>query len=636
MKEVKYPNLFKPIMINKTMIKNRIIATPVGPRGKKAYGGAGIVITGSIAVDSKNSFWASDMPYAFSKYRVGEVKQMVLEAHAGGAKISAELMHCGRNARVKDGDFAFGPCDGFNDDGCKVKALTKDQLEDIVKAYAKLAKDCKDIGFDLLFMHFAHGWLPAQFLSPLYNHREDEFGGSLENRARFPLMILKAVREAVGTDFPIDMRISSVEYVANSIKFEDTLEFIKMAENYIDSVQISCGLDMGFNYEGNVHMSTTIFEPHFKNVEYASEVKRHVKIPVSAVGGIMSPQEAEELIASGKLDMVAIGRAMVADPEWSNKALYGIDEDIVPCVRCLQCYHIASQRRNVGCTVNPIYSNENIVIDPKQVEKNIDKKKVVVVGAGPAGIRAALAADLKGNEVILIEKESCIGGMLRYISKEHYKEDMLRYYRYLKRQVEKSNINLLLNTVATKKMIEEMAPDYLIVAIGGEEIIPNIPGVDKPLVISCLDAIERYNNLKNKIVIIGGGTVGSELALALSEIEKKEVTIIEVGNKLASKGNLLYQISLRQHMDKCSSLTRLLNTKCIEIKDHSIIISTNNQIKEIECDHVILATGFKSKQEEANSFFGIIPNTILIGDCLNVRTMMEATFEGYTSGINTR
>ena len=634
MSEFKYQKMFSPIKINNMTLKNRIIATPVGDMVLAAKGGAGMVITHTLSMDMRNSFWSNE-PYAFSKYKVEQQKKELAKVHAYGAKCSAELLHCGAVVKVPDGEYALGPCDMINDRGSKVRAMTYEDMLQVVDGYARMARDVRELGYDCIFMHFAHGWLPAQFISPLYNKRTDEFGGPIENRAKFPLMILEAVRKAVGKDFPIDMRISSVEHVDGSIEFEDTLAFIKMAEQYIDSVQISCGLDMGFNYEGNVTMSTTIFEPHYINVDYAARVKKEVSIPVYAVGGFSDPDEAEEILKSGKVDMLAVGRQFIADPEWPNKLLQGREKEIRPCVRCLQCYHIATNHRNIGCTVNPCYKNEDWLIEEDEIKKNETSKNVVVIGAGPAGIKAAVTASRKGNRVTLIEKADEVGGMLRYIAKEHYKEDIVRYLAYLKYQLANNNVNLKLNTEATPEMVKELNPDHLIVAVGSSEIRPRIPGSDQDFVYGEFDAIDNTDKLGDRIVIVGGGTIGSEMALGLSEVDGKEVYCVEMTDKIAGKGNLLYQISLNQHIRRTKNLHILTNTACKEIKDHVVVVENKDGVKEIECDNVILAIGVRGNRDLANSFYGITPNTVTIGDCDSVRQIMEATFAGYTAGLNT-
>lgn len=629
--EMKYENLFKPIRIKNMMSKNRIVAAPVGDIFvEKALGGAGIVIAGHAIVEyGKSSFASADEPDIFTKYEVEKTKHRILKVHQAGAKASIEIFHAGEYARAKD--YAKGPVSFIREDGFEVKAMDEDMMEETLKCYYDVAKNAKDLGFDMIFMHFGHGWLPAQFLSPLFNKREDEYGGTLENRMKFPKRILETVRKAVGNDFPIDMRISAYEWVPGSIEFEDVKEFIKNVEPLIDTVQISAGLDI--NHEGNVHLVTTNFEEHMPNVKWASEVKKEVNIPVSVVGAVLSPGEADELIASGKVDMVAFGRAFLSDPDWPNKAINDMDEDIVPCIRCLQCYHISTNRRNVGCSVNPRFANEDFI--EKNILKADVKRKVVVVGGGPAGMKAAVTAAKRGHEVILLEKENQLGGMLSFVKKEYFKEDINRYLNYLLTQVEKHNIDVQLGCEATNEYVNSLKPDSLIIAVGAEEMMPPIKGIDLSHVMKGTDSIDKEEQLGDDIVVIGGGSIGSEIALELSLIKGKNVTIVEMGNELAPQGNMLYKIALRQKMDVADTLNIMLQTTCYEIKNDEVIVK--NQIGEMErikADNVIVCTGLLSKTDLAHSFYGITPDVAMIGDCIKPRIIMDATFEGHTIAMN--
>ncbi|MCI5722914.1 MAG: FAD-dependent oxidoreductase [Erysipelotrichaceae bacterium] len=629
----KFIKLFSPIAINKTMLKNRIVSTPLGMNDISELEGPGYVIKGSVAVEAPNAMWGP-IPYAFRGKAADELHEWIIKAHAKGMKAGVELIHCGNQARAYDKPYVFGPSTTTNDEGYHVKAMDEDDMQLVIDAYAKAAKDAVILGVDILFLHFAHGWLPAEFLSPLHNHRIDEYGGSLKKRAKFPLRILQAVRKAVGPNYPIDMRISAVEHVEGSITFEDTLAFIGLAKEYIDAVQISCGLDKGFQYKGNVKMSTTIFERRLLNVEYASMVKQaYPDLIVGVVGGIETPAEAEEIIENKKIDLVAIGRALLADPEWARKALENREDEIRPCVRCLQCYHISTEYKNIGCTVNPRFHHHAYI--PKQIQKNICMKKVVVIGGGPAGISAAIAANKKGNHVILFEKENQLGGMLRYITQEHYKEDMKRYYNWLLKEVGKYDIDIRLNTEATPEMIQSIKPDYLILAVGSKPKIPPIKGCNLLHVHNCLDGIDNYNQLGKNIVIVGGGSIGSEIALGAAEIDKKNVTLIEMSDRIASNGNMLYRVSMQQHMDQCQNLKIFKNSQCKEISENFVIINTKDGLKEIPYDDVIIASGMEPKTELAQSFFGITAETCIIGDSNSVRLIQEANLEGTLAGLRT-
>lgn len=537
---MKYAHLFKPIKINNMISKNRIVATPIGDVfEEKALGGAGIVVAGHAIVEyGKSSFASADEPDIFTKYEVEKTRQRILKIHQAGAKASIEIFHAGQYAKAKE--YAKGPVSFIREDGFEVKAMDEKMMEETLRGYYETAKNAKDLGFDMLFMHFGHGWLPAQFLSPLFNKRQDEYGGSFENRVKFPKKILETVRAAVGKNFPIDMRISAYEWVSGSIEFEEVKEFIKLVEPLIDTVQISSGLDI--NHEANVHMVSTNFKEHMSNVKWASEVKKAVNIPVSVVGAVLSPKEADDLISSGKVDMVAFGRSFIADPYWLKKAMNDKSEDIVPCIRCLYCYHISTNRRNVGCSVNPRYTNESFV--PKEITPAEVKKKVVVIGGGPAGMKAAITASQRGHEVILLEKEKELGGQLRYVEKEHFKEDIRRYLKYLITQVEKNNIDLRLGCEATREYVEALRPDSLIIAVGAEEMLLPIKGIDMRHVMTGTEAIEKEDTLGNDIVVIGGGSIGSEIALELALIKGKNVTIVEMGKEIAPQGNMLYKIAL--------------------------------------------------------------------------------------------
>lgn len=625
-----FDNLFQPITINGMILKNRIIATPTGDDfEEKALGGAALVIAGHAIVEpGRSSFASPDEPYLFSKYERENTRARVLKVHRGGAKASIEIFHAGQDARTVD--FAKGPSGFTRDDGVEVREMDEAMMEETLRWYAETAASARKIGFDSIFLHFGHGWLPAQFLSPHYNHRTDAYGGSIENRCRFPLRILETVRNAVGRNFPIDMRISAYEWVEDSISFEDVLYFLKKAQKYIDTVQISSGIDKVF--EANVHCITTNLEENRSNLKWAREAKHALSIPVSVVGAFLTPAMADEAIAKGDADMVAFGRSLLADPQWPRKAMENRPEDIVPCLRCSNCYHISSDHWNVGCSVNPRYHYEAFV--PKQMEKAENARHVVVIGAGPAGMMAAITASDRGHKVTLIEKNGTVGGMLRFIEKEAHKEEVGRLLTYYRTQIEKRDIRLLLNTEATPEMVRQLEPDAILIALGAVERVLPIPGVDNPKVTLATAAIDHPETLGQKVAILGGGSIGCEIALELAEAGK-DVSIIELTGTLAGNANSLYREALRQKFQLHSNIRCLLNSGCKRITEDAIIYTdSDGQEHSLAYDNLILATGLVPQIPQTERFYGICRNTAAIGDCIRPSSIMNANFEGYVNALN--
>lgn len=627
---MRFPNLFSPININGVMSKNRIVAPPTGDFFEdKALGGAGIVIAGHAIVEpGRSSFASPDEPDVFSKYEAEDTRRRILKIHQAGARASIEIFHGGLHARVKD--FARGPVSFTREDGTEVRGMTRADMDEVLEHWARTAWNAKDLGFDMIFLHFGHGWLPAQFLSPRNNSRTDEYGGSIENRARFPLEILRAVREAVGPDFPIDMRISAYEWMDNSIEFEDVLQFIIWAQKYIDAVQISAGVDIGI--EGNVHLATTNFSQRMPNAHWAREVKKHVDIKVGVVGAILNPDDAEELIASGAADLVALGRALIADPDWPRKAQEGREDEIVPCIRCLQCYHISTNRRHVGCSVNARFWNEEFI--PRVPDPAREKKRLVVVGGGPAGIVGAMTAADRGHEVVLIEREDELGGQLRWIAREHYKEDISDYFAYLLRAISRSNVEVRCGVDASPDLVTELKPDALMLAIGATEMIPPIPGLDLFHVYLANETADDNVALGDQIVVIGAGQIGVEIALELAEIEKKEVVVVDLADKFAGKGNSLYREGLRQKLAATPSLSFQFNSACQAITTEGVQLQTPQGSMFVEADNVIIAVGMKPLRTEAQGFYGITPETVMVGDCVTPRIIQDAVYEAYSYAIN--
>ena len=421
---MKFASLFQPLKINSLMIPNRIISAPMNEalNDKRVRCGAGILIAGCGGVDLPNAWF--DPGYLFAKAQIQNTRQWLNFMRQGGSAVSLEVMHMGGVGRgAHPDDVLWGSTDGVNAYGNRVKAMTPAEMDQTSAAFAQTCRDAKELGFDMVMLHFAHGWLPAQFLSPALNHRTDDYGGCLENRMKFPLAIIKAVREAVGPDYPVDLRISAKEWIDGGIDLNEVLIFLKQAEPYLDMVNVSAGQDM--DKQGNIHMATSTLEPHGVNRQLARAIKQTLTIPVAVVGAILTPQEAASVIEEQDADLVVLGRALLADEDWIHKAEAGRDADIVPCLRCGSCMHWTTDRRDHGCSVNPAYMNGSWMSSECLPVKI--RKQVVVIGGGPAGMKAALTADRRGHQVTLLEQNSSLGGALTIFNQEPHKLDLRRY-----------------------------------------------------------------------------------------------------------------------------------------------------------------------------------------------------------------
>lgn len=632
MSQIKYPHLFEPLKVNQMIIKNRIISAPLGSLTDKSKTGMGMIIRGTSGnVPGKRSRMAPG-PYCFENMEESQkVRRQVSIIRQRGSKAEFELCHVGQYALVEEGDYAVGPVSFIRDDGTEVRGMDEEMMDIVADQFAQGAMDAKEYGFDMVMLHYGHGWLPTQFLSPYFNKRTDEYGGSFENRIKYPLMILERVRKAVGPNYPLDMRISLDEYLEGGTTTEEVIEFLKHAEKYLDMVHVSCGVER--ELDAMTRMSTSTYFPHKINVKLSKRVKEALNIPVAVVGAIMTPEQGESIIANGEADAIVVGRQIIADPFWTVKAREGRSEDIVPCLRCLNCYNQYSRDRSnhygmksiTNCAVNPRYLNEDRV--PVCLSKANKRKKIFIIGGGPAGLKAALTAHERGHKVIVMEKESVLGGQLICADYDDSKMDLKRYKDYLIHQVSKTDIEVRLNTDALDHLDEMRFANQIVVAVGAEPMILKIKGYDRDNVTDALSAYQNQDAIGKNVAIIGGGSVGTELAKLLGL--DRNVHLIELTGKLCANLNEHMREGLLQIVNGNKNIHQHLNSQCSEITDEGVIIETKQGQETIKVDTVIFAVGMKSRSELANKFFNLIEDTNIIGDANRVGTVAEATQDGY-------
>jgi len=646
--EKRYSHVLSPIRLGNTWFRNRIFASPISladyknesgmtTRQKmfyatKARGGAASVATGDGIVHYDTGFLH---PY---KLRLDDpeifpaLSDMCRTIRQYGAIPTIELSHGGKYANVsnligdmKTGKKAYGPSHEFTAKGEQIFEMPREMIEEIAKSYGAAAKRAKDAGFGMVLVHGGHGWLLNQFISPASNHRTDEFGGSFENCMRFPLMVIDEVRKAVGPDFPIEFRMSGAEFTPHGYDLEYGVKIAKAVDGKVDLIHVSAGVHDCESTFIITHPS--MFHEHGCNVFLAERIKKEVNTPVATIGGLNDPDMLEEIIASGKADVVEMTRELLADPYLPRKMMENNTEDITHCMRCFTCHVQLKYRSTMRCALNPLIGRE----DEAEPVPSRKPKKVLVAGGGPAGMEAALAAHAKGHEVILFEASDRLGGKLNCEKYVSFKQDMYRFAETLERRVRKAGIEVRLNTPLSCELAREEKSDAIIAALGAEPIRLDIPGADRANVFTCMDLKEEYHCGDN-LVIIGGGLVGCESAVHFAS-EGKKVTVVEMLDDLARDANWPHKLALMERLEELG-VNILRNVKATEINDEGVVVVKGNGVSMlISADSVMMAAGLRPLIAEAEELRNCTANFQVVGDCLRPDQLFNATSGGWYAGL---
>lgn len=634
-----FEKLFQPGRIGKLDLKNRIIFPPMVTRyvsgeggvsdqmlnyyGERSRGGCGLIL---IESSYPRSGGYPGRIYVDNDEVISGLRRLVEVIHDGGARAGIQINpHRGRSDEV---DPASASETIHPKTGIKARALSIADIKKLVDEFGEGARRAKEAGFDCIMIHGGSGYIVSEFLSPRTNKRLDEYGGDTTKRARFALELVAAVREKTGPHYPIIFRLTADEKIEGGFGIKDAITVSKLLEEAgVDAIDIVSGVNETFYW-----VIPSMYLPQGCNTDLSQAVRKAVKIPVLVAGNINDPYVAEEILREEKADFVDLGRPLIADPQFPNKTREGKIADICKCLRCCRCIE-SILKQPVGpmiCTVNPAVGRE------KEFESRLKsvstKKKVVVIGGGPGGMEAAMMAGIRGHDVTLWEGESKLGGQLNIAAIPPYKDELNRLNEYLRIQLDKLKVKLMVGREMTKEMVLELSPDAVILATGSKPIIPNIKGMERKNVFVNRDVLSGAVDVGKKTIVVGGGFVGCETAEFLTE-KGKNVTVIEILPELASELYYPYAQQISQRLNE-RGIKVFTGVKDEEITDKGMVIIDENGKKVfLEADDIVICAGSVADKTLFESLKGKVPEVFEVGDCTKARRIYEAISEGSDAGL---
>lgn len=641
----KLNHLFTPFKVGSCEIPNRLMVSPMvanmnPDNGKaseqyikyheeKAKGGWGLIITEDYIINEH----AGGYPHIAGLYDESQIeshRRLTDTIHKYDTKIFAQIYHAGRqaNSHVNGGVQPVScspiPCPWNKE---IPRELTVEEIRQIVKDFGTTARNVKAAGFDGVEIHAAHGYLIHQFLSPASNKRVDEYGGSYENRTRFLREVMESVRNAVGSEFPMQVRFSSEEYCEGGrVMFESHRMICDIEAWGADCLHLSQSM---YGTRSSHGIVASFFQNHGFTAHLAAEAKKLVKIPIVTVGRIQDPWMADEIIRTGMADFVAMGRTSLTDPHYPNKAKAGDFNDIRHCVGCLQgCTASTYQGVPLYCLVNPELGHEF----EYDYTPALQPKKIFVAGGGVGGMEAARAAAIKGHEVHLFEASDTLGGQFLTAAYPPFKGEFATYTAWLVRQLKKLNINLHMGTALTAEAVKSEKPDKVIVATGAKPIIPDVEGIDGANVVLAEDVLRGRAATGQNVLVIGGGMVGSETAAYLGTQCKDQVGIIEMRPTIGAD----MEAGIRDDLKDCLErgfVKMMVNTTLKRVTAEGAYIECCGEERLYPCDTVVLAIGTRSNNTLSAELEGLA-EVVVVGDALKARKAIEATAEGFIAGLN--
>lgn len=657
--------LFEPFRIGKLELKNRMVMAPICSSftnqhdgtvsdrlinwyTRVAQGGVGMIIVEATSICPGG--YVSFSPGIHEDWQMEGLTQLADKIKANGAVAAIQIYSTGQWAHSMF--FAHGwasPDSPSNvprprDERCRV--LSTEEVKQRVEDFGEAARRAKQCGYELIEIHGAHGLLIAQFLSSFHNERTDEYGGATQKaRARFLLEVIKRVREKVGPDFPLCLRLSIDECIGGErikgtgallARWGASVEDCRgtMGNTLADSkVYVELAAEAGINLlhitAGHVwHSPSWLAQPMYRPraclVPLAKEMRQAVDIPLLLVGRINNPELAESILKQGHADLIGLGRPLIADPDHPKKALEGRDDEIRMCVACNHCQDTEDRDNGLTCTVNPEIS---IVVKGERIESAEEKKRVMVVGGGPAGMEAARVAAMRGHEVTLYERSDKLGGMINLACIPPGKAELKEIVRYYTRQLQILPVRLILNEEVSQRLAVQARPDVVIIAAGGIPLTPDVHGIDGDNVVHAEDVLLGKTSVGEKVVIMGGALVGCDTALFLAE-RGRSVTVVRRGERIGRELTLGFRHRVLSRFEEMG-VTRIPGVTYGEISGNGLVITKENQQELLEADTVVVAVGYMANDSLYNVLKGEVPELYLVGDAKEPRSIYEAIHEAF-------
>ena len=634
-----FPCLFQPGSIGAVTLKNRLIMPPISTNlagkdgavtdelvfhyAERAKGGVGMITVENACIAYPLARHGANEPRIDNDTFVPGLRRLTDAIHQHGAKAAVELTHPGMQAdlRYTEGHTPVAPSAVPRPgDGLVPRGLSHEEIPEVITAYVEAARRARDAGFDAVELQACHGLLINHFLSPLANKREDEYGGTRENRARFLVEIVEGIKRRLGHDFPVMVRLVAEDLLGGGLTREDGCWFASyLEESGADAIHPDFGLG------GKEKRLEPMPYPQAWRVCLAEEIKKSVSIPVIAVGVIREPRVAEEILEAGKADFIALGRALIADPDWPRKAQAGQEQAVRKCVGCNECVvarHV--EETPLRCSVNATVGRG---AETCRLERAAAPKRVVVIGGGPAGMEAARVAALRGHQVSLYERESRLGGMLNAAAVPPGKEKLNWITEYLAQELVSLGVEIHLGEDLDAEQVRALRPNVVIIATGSEPAIPDIPGVDRPNVLVAQELLaQRMHFVGQQFAVIGGGMLGLEAAAYLA-IQGNRVTILKRYETIGRGIEPLYCDYLLREL-RAHAVEMVTRTQPLAVQAEGVLVQDEaGERRLLLADWVVLARGARPRDELAQAIRDLTP--IIVGDAVEPRKIVDAIAEGY-------